>query len=552
MFNNFLSATPYSFLGNIDLDKRRSGMPDPTSMYAREEFDKIATFPYDTWTWQLSKYYKYWAMYNGAVWDEPLPTQEDARQEPIPRWPLKLNPYKRICMTRAYMLVGEVDDTALLPISAHITPKRSTKKVATDVDVENDPKYAQAIEVEEFLNDVWVENAGRALLQEAMLVQQAMGGIILRIGWEPGNIDLENEIKIELVLPEFFMPVFNAGQPDDLLEAFVVYRIEASEARHRFGFESKGSVGPLYIEHWTKESVTITLDGEPIVVDAGGQRIVYNKLPNPWGFVPFVYVPTERSGSFYGISALDGIESLVQEINARWADLGDTVEEIAHRELVASNIGKTITTRKVGTMRAVIDLGPTLTNSNDPPELKPIDPPNLPDALVDLPDELHKLLSRETFLPPVTTGEDEGSQRSALTLAFRMWPLVGKVRAMRSFWTSAMRRVNRMIVNIAIIKKIGGMTRDHLKGLSWDTRWAPILPKDNEQLLNTVILLMQTQALAPIDALRILGIVPDPEAAIGRVKEWLEFQSELSLKQQKAEAKIKMTQATVNTNTKMK
>jgi len=66
-------------------------------------------------------------------------------------------------------------------------------------------------------------------------------------------------------------------------------------------------------------------------------------------------------------------------------------------------------------------------------------------------DNVHELLAhfrREVSVPAVAYGEDEGSQRSSLTLVTRMWPLVSHVKMERSFWTTGLHVLNNMILKM--------------------------------------------------------------------------------------------------------
>src|SRR5262249_17527527 len=136
-----------------------------------------------------------------------------------------------------------------------------------------------------------------------------------------------------------------------------------------------------------------------------------------------------------------------------------------------------------------------------------------------------------------------------LTLAFRMWPITSKARTMRSYWENALVRFNKMIAKMAIFHGVGGITEGHLQGIHMHCDWSPMIPRDREQMVNEITLLMNTNSLSHYTALNILNMVPDPAEEIQRVKEWMSFltQQQLQVEQGKQQIKTAIQQPVAST-----
>lgn len=533
-----------------DIIDRKVGI-NPATAVAYSKADFPASFPFARWVMQQRKYEEYWHWFTGQIWEETIQGAQDKSGDPVYRFPLKVNMIKTAAMKHSAVVMGEAPDGPDPLVSMRVTPRQMANDAETPAD--NDKEMAR--ELETFINEVWMENNGRVIQAEGALLQQFLGGIVYKLTWSPLDDNLLNKIRIEMILPDFFMPVWDSGNPEDLLEAFLVWRIPAREAFLKYGYTSTGTTtaGPqpdyvIYIEHWTKKTITITLGGQALnyqVERVNGQgeliemvNITYNEEPNPFGFVPMVYIPKERAGGYYGLSLIDDVRGLAKEINARMADIGDSLAETSHREVYVKNIAGQIRTRDIGGTRSVTDLGQQIPNTGEPDAFA-IDPPKLSDGLVGFPEMLREQFLRDAFLSSVAEGEDEGSQRSALTLAFRMWPLTSKAHITRAYWEVGLVRLGKMIAKIAIFHKVSGITEDHMADMTFHCNWNPMVPRDREQMVNEVSLLLSANALSPQTALTLLSVVPDAAEEMDKIREWMEYQSKMQMEQEKAKMKMK-------------
>jgi hypothetical protein len=153
---------------------------------------------------------------------------------------------------------------------------------------------------------------------------------------------------------------------------------------------------------------------------------------------------------------------------------------------------------------------PNITGSEADPDIWEIRKAVASDAMEKNVDMLYSLMRRLAFIPAVADGEDEGSQRSGLTLALRMLPLTGHVEIERIFWTAGLDLVNRMVLKMLSIKGANGITMRHAVQRVKE-EWAPILPRDREIIVQEVASLMAAKLGSPERLLEILGVDNIPE-----------------------------------------
>lgn len=501
-----------------DIINRRFGLSGSLP-YTQDEYP--SSFPLDVWNYQSQLYMKYWDHFTGQIWQETIPDRTNDDGTPVLRWPLQINYIKTACIKQASVLFGEISDSTapLAPIKCTARRRIGKRQVIEE------EKY-QAQDLEDFVNLIWEENSGRTLQQEGGLISQFTGGIVYQVTYEPENDDLTYPIGLNYLLPDFFLPVANSSKFEDLLEAWVVWRIPAREASIRFGFDlADGVTNPLYIEHWTEDEVTITIDNKPIVTEASdGTQITWDKMENPYGFVPFVYIPRKRAGSYYGMSLVDDLEGIVKELNSRIADLGEIIQETAQHKLYGRNLGSSIRKRSLANEEEVIDLGTTIPGAHDAPEVFAVNPPQIPAEMAKFPEYLQNQLGHDAAMPPIAFGDDQGSQRSGMTLFVRFWPLVSEAKSQRNHWGVGLVKIAQMIIKMAVAMGVEDININWMKYKKWDVNWSPFLPRDRDQLLNEVIMTLKEHILGPVDAMKKLDMVADPDDAVERgmaFYEWL-------------------------------
>lgn len=482
-------------------------------------------FPLILWQEQSARYLWYWSWHRGEVLEEEMGKTKDGRT--VYRYPLKLNPVRNFARKHAALLFGEVPDTPIPMVKTIITPKT----IFADP---TDTMKKDALFYASLVNEVWTANNGRSIQYENGEISQFLGGSVFQVGYTPWREDLLIPVTVKNIYPNFFLPIWSTDSYYDLLEAWVIYRIPAATAREMWNIEPiRDATSVLYAEHWTRKEYSITVDGKALEATyPNGMRVTFDHLPNPFGFVPFVYIPRLREGSYYGSSFIPDIAGLALEFNSRTADEGDAMRKTVQQRFKGSNITGEITTRKLDDKGNVyLDLGVTNPALDDPPELSPLDPPQWDNAYSAHKTFLWDQLLREAGLGPIAFGEDEGSQRSALTLAFRMWPSTVVAKAQRTFWTDGLNQVARYILRIIAIKHVyvAGKTVsagfEKLYDIAPD--WLPMIPRDREAQVNEIILRLQSNSISIEKALEDFGDVSDIKAEVDRIRDWATFMASL-------------------------
>lgn len=480
---------------------RSAHTPIHQAIFERNETPE--SFPYDEWLARQQEIAYFWSLYDGDLLSETT-GEFDKNGDPVLRYPLQINLFKVVAEKHNQFLWGD-------------TERAGAGGLASISCVAKRPEYrASAQIVQTYLNDVWAQNNGKVLHAEGGLIAQVTGACVYRVRYAP-EVKTGYPIRIELIYPDFFYPVFNGANPDELLEAWYLVRIPAREAQIRFGVEPRNpNSGVVYCEHWTTEQVTITLDNQPIVYSANGKSVVYKDAINPFGFVPFQYIPTYRAGSFWGESVLKGLEGLVREYNGRIADLADIVRDHARQLIFGSNLGRTLAVRPLGA-RNIVDVGMT-SPAGDEPKTWSIDPPNVPQSISDFVEYLYTQLRRITALPPVVDGEDEGSQRSGETLHVRMLATANAARIKRNFFEVGLIDMARKIAKIGLLYGFAPFSRLEEREVTYGVNWQPILPKDRTQLTADLVQAVQAGIVSRLTAVRILGYADDPLEEIAAIE----------------------------------
>jgi len=495
-------------------------------------------FPTALWQAQEDRYLRYWDWFTGEALNSVI--AETKRGVAIPKFPLHLNATRNFARKHSALLFGEVPDNDTALVTSNWRPRKGLT-VADLEEKQDSPNRKHDKMVAEILstivNEVWVQSNGRSIQRENGTLSQFLGGCVFQFKWQPQRDDLRIPILIQTISPDFFLPIWNNDNYWDLLEGYVVYQITSAAARAMYGHEGSEAM-VLYTEHWTKDQYSIYLDGEPLTskMEANGKtkEVTFKDLPNPFGIVPFVYIPHLREGNFYGSSMVEDIEGLMLEYNARMADKGDAIRKTVHRKRYMRDVGN-ISMRVLDEGVQAVDLGKTPPTSKNPPDVFSEDPPQYSPALMGYTDELWDNLLREGHVSPTAFGEDEGSQRSALTLAIKMWPSTSHARAERDHWTDGLNQSAQIIIR---------MVRAHLsstplKGLNIEIpedvfhrflvtqSWMPMIPRDRESTVNEMVLRTQAKLASPQLALEEFGDIPDVEDELDRIIEWTKLMQEV-------------------------
>lgn len=471
----------------------------------------LPDFPYTDWNDKVSEYTETRTWFTGEALDQ----QVDFSGKKADLYPVKVNPISGACMKHAHALFGEFPDDAVGPLLKF--------RILAD----NSEAKESAKAAEEALARVWWENLGGSLMMENGITSQILGGCIFKASVDPGKDPKNPKIRIEKIDPAEFWCIPSDNNPWTLQKAWIIRKITADTALEHGVVTTADEV--YYIETWTPDHYRIQINDQILgVLDEETQTTVLYDQPNPFGFVPMVYIPHQRDFGIWGTSVItNAAKGLVREINARLADIGDATNEETHGVVAIRNVRQspTIITLQGGLPVINLGSGQSLGGKEVEPDMFSVSRNAVTDAMIDNVHELLAHFRREVSVPAVAYGEDEGSQRSSLTLVTRMWPLVSHVKMERSFWTTGLHVLNNMILKMMALKKIGGITQEHLQ-MRMKSKWFPILPRDREQLVTEAQIRMTSYLGSPKHMLEMLGDVEDVDEEWEEIEEWVKFQAD--------------------------
>lgn len=519
--------------------------------------DLPQTFPTNLWNKQQARYADYWNWFTGDVLNEAQGGTDESGAE-ILRFPLQMNVVRNFARKHAAVLLGEAEDTVHPMVKAVVSPLDPLD----GSDEFDEEEAVLAVTAQNILNEIWVQSGGRGIQQENAVLSQFLGGAVFKLVWKPWRVkEYRLPIFVEKVQPEHFMPVWNPKNYNELYEVFEIYKIPAKVAQAAYGYKGSGDMGDnswvYYMEHWTRDTYSIYLNKEPLKMEVDGKIVTIKDRRNPWKKPPYAYAPGFRDGgAFWGSSFIEDIRGLVKEFNARMADNGDAIRSTVHRKRYMRNVMNQISEEQIANGVWAINLGQEPPQAKHPPEVTTEDPPSYTDGLINFSQDLWHQLLREGSLQNIAFGEDEGSQRSALTLAFRMWPTTARARNGRTLWTDALNKLDGMILDLladqaSVVKPIKVPT-DWRRRLQIAQDWHPMIPRDREQEINEVVLLVQTGLMSPERALERLGDVKDIQGELARIQEYQKFQQELQMQAQAengADASVPTPKITNDTGT---
>lgn len=414
------------------------------------------------WQAQATIYEEMWDYYNGEVFDETLSNRQDDL-----KYPLGVNLFATACANHRATLFGEYSDDVL------------TFRVRS--------KNADTIQVENALDRIWRESSRNSLLLEAGLLGMILGGVVFRVVWHP----VRRRVYIRIVPADAFYPIWDPDDYHNVLECYIAYQIDGMTARRRFNVDVSEDQAVLVVqEHWTPHFVDVTVDDKEAYWDPGHRFPMSgaNPFKDPQtgrGIIPVEYFPRDRAGSFYGIPLGRDALKMQNVFNEKMADLGDAVLEATHLYKFLRGRAKGTKGLEHLTRSGLNDLGMPAPGQKEP-DVFTVAGGEIPAGTTEWIDDLLVLTRAAMYTPPVAYGMDEGSQRSALTLAFRMWPLSSAVRATRGFWADSFRSLNRKAIIVAATKEGYNVTPRHCE---YDTvpAWSPMLPRDREGEVNEVV-----------------------------------------------------------------
>ncbi len=472
---------------------------------------------YSLWSTQLKNYQDLWSFWSGEHFLETT-GDRDEDGEDVLKYPIKVPIVNQICQIHNSILWGVARDLDYV-IQPRVRPAKSMMTGAPD------PAYKRLADVcEMIMEKVYEQSNASAQFTDAGLISQFLGGVYLKVSYEPDKVnsgDTDLPVYLRSIRPDFVFPIPDPQNPWELLECFIVYKINPAAAKELYGAEpSKNPPYVTMVEHWRREDYSILVDGKPISLKyADGSALLLDKAPNPFGKVPIVYIPRIREGTFYGSSVIPKIAGLVKEYNSRLADVGDQVALASRHYTFGKNMNRDPKPRTSGDVK-FYDIGSKNPSLQADPDVWSIPQAQVSQSSVGFVSTLLAQIDRESAISPIAYGVDEGSQRSGATLEIRMSPTINSARQQRVNWNTGLRVVFRLVMALIINKQLlpdlaGELTSlAQLSKVQATHRWSSYIPKDEGDMVNMITQLKGSGAMSTTRAVQMQPDVEDVDAEV--------------------------------------
>jgi hypothetical protein len=442
----------------------------------------------ETWSALRMQHQKSTDYFNGSIFEKRVDGEiGDAPQVPL-LYPLSLNLVKMMTLALTDSFVGEVDDNDAAVV---FTP-------ASYIEVTEKAK-----KVTEFCNGILRQSKNASLVWELDFDRNLYGGTVLRV---MPDFSSPYFITWRKVVMDAFYPIFDPEDPDVILECWLANYLYPEQAREKYGYDEHVAMGyVLRTEHWTRTKHEIRINGT-LVVD---ER-------NPWGIVPFVYIPRIRTTTPFGDSLVKDIFGTQDEINMRLADAGEALNYNLHPTRWGLNLPSTFSDKNYPVAAdAMWDLGRAM-NKDMKPEVGILSVDNpIPEGLFKYVQFVYDWARTSVAAPPIAFGEDNGGgQRSGITLEIRLWPMLKAMRTSRSFMATGLARalkISGMILKQKKLTDVPAYIYDAMINGEISARFHRVMPRDQAAAVDEVVKLLSTKtgpAISLETAQEVLGRGP--------------------------------------------
>jgi hypothetical protein len=485
------------------------------------------------WDYQLMLCERYRRYFDGDVFQDTIEVEKGNEDEDTLLFPIGLNLVKMLTMAQADAAFGEWSEQPI--------------RWSVGQDMEVTPPDEKAISL--LTNIMDISGAG-AMFWEMELERNVYGGSAMKIS--PYLSDSLPHIRWTHIPREGFFPVWDPENQNELLEVYIIVWISAEQAQQKYRYEASGA--PVrYIEHWVKDKHETFLNDRQLKDYSG---------VNPFGVVPFIYVPRMRFSTWWGDALTADIIPVQDELNMRVADMADAINYNAHPVRWGLNLGRDFNAKNfpIGP-NTFWNLGRSIGQS-PPPEVGILEAKAaVAQGVTDHIKFIYDWGRTSADSPPVAFGEDQGGgQRSGATLEIRMWPLLRAIRRSRSYHAAAMKQALYITGNILkqkLFPDIQVRTIDALLENRIVPSYADIMPRDQSANVDEVVRLMSTKPAPSISLETAQTVLGRGAGEVRRIKamlqddevfyrEDLEAQQKLDAAKQAAQAKAAKpdTQAT--------
>jgi len=446
---------------------------------------------------------EYARYFTGAIFEERVPLEAgiDTSESTPLLYPVGVNLVKLLALAQADSLFGEWEEDII------------RFRIRQD-----EEESLSAKETIKLWSQILTDNNAQSVLHECAVDREVYGGCAIKIAPDlvmPGHIRLS---RIDL---DSFFPIWDPDDPNVLLEVYVATRMTREQCKAKYGFDPGADKDEVWrVEHWTPTLYENKIDEHRIEEFSG---------INPWGIVPFVYIPRFRTRSFWGDAITPDIIPIQDELNMRLADLGDAINYNSHPIRWGFNLPMSFNSSNFSIgPESFWDLGRVLGNNPEPTVglLEAANP--VPEASFKFVEFIYDWSRTSAFAPPIAFGEDSGGgQRSGRTLEIRMWPLLRATRRSRGYMASGLKSIMKIAAKILEQKQFPNISQHELTrsvdGSVVPDFW-PLMPKDQAALVDEVVKLLALRPPAisldtaqvllgrgPAEVERIEKMMQDPE-----------------------------------------
>lgn len=488
----------------------------------RFNLSQVHGFPESEWHSKRMEYSILESWFNG----DRLNDKQTQGGRTVDKFPIKINPIRGAVYKHAYALFGETKDDSR-PLSTPIL-RPDDRKLKAEAKIGQD-----------FLNKVWYYNHGRTLMLGNGITSQIYGGCIFKASYVPEQQFRPSPLRLETIHPGNFVGIPMSGDQYRLEQAWIVRSMSPHEAYRLYHMEFPPDELVYYVEYWAPDYYEVTINGQ--IVPTGhsdpitGKNLYYQGV-NQWGGVPIIYIPHIRTTEYYGDSLItQNVQGIVEEMNKRVADYGDAVSDDSHRYYVIKNTSGRPDVYELAPGVRVVQLppNPSITGKEGDPDMSELGAAQASTSMKELNEQLYLHFRREAFVPAVADGEDEGSQRSALTLAMRMWPLLSHTAMERVYWSDALALLDNMLIKMARTMNASDSAfkfqnlPESLETMRIERRWASFLPRDQEVFINEMVNRASANLGSLEHLLSLFDDIEDPKGEYEDIKNQIKEMAEI-------------------------
>lgn len=438
---------------------------------------------------------KYKSYFDGSIFtEETSPLEYGSTEDEPESYPVGINLVKMLCEAQADSEFGEWEDTIVSFEPSQDEEVGSPQKAAADI----------ASKILETSN-------APSMLWETSLHRNIYGGSPIQI---VPAISSPGWIKWVRVPIEGFYPIWDTEDIDELLEVYIVTGMTKEQAKAKYGYDGDEQPYVTRVDHWTRAFYESKLEGKRISAHSG---------INPWGFIPFEFIPRMRSTHWWGDSLTQDLIRVQDELNLRIADLGDAINYNSHPIRWGLNMPRGFNSDNYPVGPNILwDLGRQ--SGDQEPKVGILEAEKaIPEGAFEYIKFLYDWARTSVFAPPIAFGEDSGGgQRSGVTLEIRMWPLIKATRRSRAYYRTGLKRLLKKS-GLILRQKGLGPTRavDAMINAEVLPRFHPIMPRDQAKIVDEVTKRFSTTppSISLETAVKKLG---DGTAEVERIKEMLE------------------------------